>query len=494
MKNSLLRNGFYNTLAGVIRIGLGVLTIPLLIRIIGIEEYGLWTLAYTVIGIVTLAEAGLSVATTVFVSQDLGKDDFEGLSQTLTVTFGGMFILSSIAFLTLFFAAQPIVNFFPQLEPQQQLIIRQAVQIGSIVVWSRLLQQVLVGVEQAYQRYDVMNVLNTIQSILLSLGMLVVVWLGGRTVDLMQWQAFVSILLLFSHVLVVRSLLRKVNLNIKWDKKKIIDIGSYSLISWLTSLGGMIFSRGDRLVIGSILGVNALGAYSAITDITILINQISALPAQPLLPIISNFKAQKDIDLSILHKQVKTAFQLNIFIALLIGGSLLTLRDTVLNIIFSNSYFQEYTISFFIITIIYSMYSINGVGYYVLLASKAANLCMFIQLISGISSIILIIWGASKFGLIGASFGNSGYLIVWLLTSSGMRQLSISFGTWLRWLKLPFLWFLGVILTSANFTISGSLYLRTIVLFIQSIALVGWLIIEQNIDIKSILRRILIKC
>jgi O-antigen/teichoic acid export membrane protein len=86
VKNSLLKNGFYNALAGAIRIGLALLTIPILIRIIGVEEYGLWTLASAVVQIVNLAEAGLSMATTVFLSQDLAKEDIDGVSQTLTVT------------------------------------------------------------------------------------------------------------------------------------------------------------------------------------------------------------------------------------------------------------------------------------------------------------------------------------------------------------------------------------------------------------------------
>jgi hypothetical protein len=56
VKSNFLKNGFYNTVAGIIRIGLAILTIPLLIRLIGIEEYGLWTLASTVIIVVSVTK------------------------------------------------------------------------------------------------------------------------------------------------------------------------------------------------------------------------------------------------------------------------------------------------------------------------------------------------------------------------------------------------------------------------------------------------------
>ena len=122
MKSNFFRNGFYNTFAGVIRIGLAILTIPLLMRLIGIEEYGLWTLASTIILVVTLAEAGLSTATTVFVSQDLGKEDFEGLSQTLTVTVGGILILATFAAMSLYFTADTIISLFSKLEKSQHIV------------------------------------------------------------------------------------------------------------------------------------------------------------------------------------------------------------------------------------------------------------------------------------------------------------------------------------------------------------------------------------
>ena len=121
MKDSFLKNGFYNTAGGIIRIGLAILTIPLLIRLIGVEEYGLWTLASSVIAIVGLAEAGLATATTVFVSQDLGKEDSDGLSQTLTVTVGAMLILATIAAFALWFGAEGIVSIFTKLDNTQQL-------------------------------------------------------------------------------------------------------------------------------------------------------------------------------------------------------------------------------------------------------------------------------------------------------------------------------------------------------------------------------------
>lgn len=483
VKNSLLKNSFYNTAAGAVRIGLGILTIPLLIRLIGVEEYGLWTLASTVVGMVGLAEAGLSVATTVFVSQDLGKEDVDGLSQTLTVTFGAMFILATLAAIALWFTAASIVNLFPKLGQAQQLIAIQALQIGGLVVWARLLQQVLIGVEQAYQRYDLMNWLNTIQSILLSLGMLAVAWLGGRTVMLMQLQAVVNIVILLSHVWVVRSFFQGIHLRPVWNREKGLLVARYSAMMWLTSLGGALFTRADRVIVGILLDIKTLGVYSVITDITGQINTLSALPVQPLLPTVSNLFVRGNVEYSKLHQQVKQALQINGLVALGLGATIIILSPFIVSLIFPGKTSSQYILPFCISTGIYALYSINAVGYYVLLGIKAVNFCTANVLAVGTLSLIMISIGAYNFGLIGAIFGNSGYIGTLLLLFAGMKKLSIPEKLWIQWLIFPLLLFLVVFIGNLIIPYDQK-SLRLGLALLQNFVLLIWFVIYRNKKLK----------
>ena len=487
MKNSLLKNGFYNSVAGLIRIGLGILIIPILIRTLGIEEYGLWTLASAVVVMVTLAEAGLSTATTVFVSQDLGKKDVDGLSQTLTVTFGAMLILATLAAVALWIGAEGTINLFPKLGQEQQLKVIQAIQIGGLVVAARLLQQALVGVEQAYQRYDLMNVLNTMQCVLLSVGMLAVVWLGGRTVELMQWQALTSVVSLLSHIWIVRSLLKGVNLRLSWNQQKAMAVGGYSSMMWLNTLGSTLFSRGDRLIVGSLLGTQVLGVYAAITDVTAQINSFSALPVQPLLPSLSNLIEHQDINRHQLKQQVKQATQINGLVALGMGASLITLSPLIVRIFFSQQTTSEYITLFCIATAIYAFYSCHAVGYYSLLATKAVKICALIQLLGSLSSLLLIAFGADNFGLIGAILGNCGYLTTFLVTVFGMKRLSIPVYFWFKWLLFPLSWFSLVIFI--HFILPNNYIVQSLMFLIQNMILLFWLAKTHQDTVSVLLSR-----
>lgn len=470
----MLENGLYNVLGGLIRLSLSTVTIPILIRLIGIEEYGLWTIASTAIGIVALAEGGLSVATTVFVSRDLNANDQNAVSQTLTVTVGSMLLLATLATFTLGVGAEAMINFFPKLSLSQRAGAIQALQVGGIVVWARLVQQILVGLEQAYQRYGVMNLLNTLQIAFSSLGMVLVAYWGGKTVALMQWQALISVATLIAHISFCWLLLRHLKLQLQWNTEKTIAIARYSCMTWVGSLGGVLFSQGDRLIIGALLGTKLLGVYAAITTITTQINIFSTLPVQPLLPAVSSLLGKKEIDQRSLRHQIKKALQINGFVALGIGAGLYTLAPVVMQILLPGSISSDYIVAFRIATIIYSLYSVNAVAYYILFGMNLVGLCTLTQLSSAVLSLGLIFINIKllNLGLLGAVLGNGAYLAAWLLTFFAMSKLKISLSTWAGWTKFPLLWFFLVVLT--NLCIQNYIGLNIIMVILESIGFNFW--------------------
>jgi O-antigen/teichoic acid export membrane protein len=470
----MLKNGLYNIIGAVIRVGITFLTIPVIIRLMGVEEYGLWTLVSTVIGIVGLAEGGLSISTTVFLSRDLANEDVKGISQTLTVIFCGMLILATMAAMGLWLGADSLLMFFPKIESGQRTQALQALQIGGLVVWTRLLQQVFVGMEQAYQCYGVMNLFNTLQICFTNVMMMLVAWQGGDITKLMLCHAIASFGGLLGHSCVGCSLVWNLKLRPTWDSKKFISVASYSSMTWLTTLGSALFSQCDRLIVGGILGTKILGVYAAITNITGQINSFSALPIQPLLPKLSNLFTKGESNVIALHKQLKQALQVNSLVALGLGGGLMTLTPLIMNIIIPNSKQNEYNSLFQIAIIIYSLYSINAVGYYVLFSIDAVNLSLKIQLFSGIISLSLIAVFAYYFGLFGAIIGNSGYLCVWFLNISAMKKLKIPVKIWVNWVLLFLLWFLAIVLINIYILVNTKILTwNFLVLVIQSVIILA---------------------
>ncbi len=477
----MLKNGFYNTAAGVIRSGINVLTIPVLIRALGVEEYGVWTLASTVVNLVILAEAGLSTATTMFVSQDLAKEDFDGVAQTLSVTGGAMLGLATLAAIILGAGAEPIVGAFAKLDRSQHQIAVQALQIGGLVIWAKLVQQVLIGIEQAYQRYDLLNLLNTIQSLLTGVGMLMVVWLGGRTIELMQWQAVVGIIILVAHLYLGRLLTRSIDFRLTWDRSKGWTIACYSVQIWVTSIGGVLFAQADKLIVGAMLGTRELGIYAVITNIASQINLFSFLPVQPLVPKITQHFAKLDADRQALEQQIKAGLEINFSIALGSAAILFTFAPLVLNILIHDYTNATYIRSLQIVAIAYGFSSLNAVGYYILFARDAVNICMKIQVVGSIGALLLIYLGTLQFGILGAALGNAGFIATLLMVYVGMNKISISASKWLKWISFPTCWFLATI--AINSIVKGDLLL-SLCLCLEVAILIGWFGISNRYALR----------
>src|SRR6185437_3619965 len=95
-RTSVLRNGLYNIGAQAVRGMVSLVSIPILIGLLGLREYGVWSLAYAVLMLVTISEAAFSVTATVFLSRDLAGNDSAGAANTLGFLLSGASIVSGI--------------------------------------------------------------------------------------------------------------------------------------------------------------------------------------------------------------------------------------------------------------------------------------------------------------------------------------------------------------------------------------------------------------
>ena len=102
----------------------------------------------------------------------------------------------------------------------------------------------------------------------------------------MQWQICVAVGGLLCHCWINWFLLKKFDLKINWNPQRGVAIFRYSMMSWLTAMGGVLFAQMDKVIVGSALGTMELGIYAAITNVTNQINVLSALPVQPMTIII----------------------------------------------------------------------------------------------------------------------------------------------------------------------------------------------------------------
>jgi O-antigen/teichoic acid export membrane protein len=448
----MLRSGLYNLAGAATRLGVTLVTIPLLIRALGLETYGLWTLVSTIVAIVALAEAGLSVATTVFVARELAASDRRALSETVTVTCGAMLLVATAVAAALWTTAGWL-PLFPSLDTSQRAIAVEALQVGALAVWLRLLQQALVGVEQAHGSYGTLNILLTVQTTLTNVGMLALALSGGDVVALMGWQVVVGALMLVAHAAVAWRLLRPHALALAWSWPRARAIGHYSLFTWASARGGGAFSGKDPSK------VDRSAAY--------------AMPAQPLLPTLGASLGSARQDNTQLHWQIRTSLTFSALMALGIGAALFIGAPLAMTALLGSAADPELVVAFRLASLIYALYSVNAVGYYLLLGLNRARLCTGIQIASGIVALALIAAG-TNWGIIGAVAGNAGFLLVWLFTITGMRTAGVALREWVLWLAPLLTWFGATVVLGA--LLHNNFPLSLAASGIAAIAMGAWLV------------------
>ena len=442
------RSGLYNIAGALARTAVALATIPLLIRSAGLEEFGVWTLAAALIGLFAIAESALNITTTVQVSRDRAANDDTGLSRTLTLLFTLALGFSVVLALALFLSAETVAQYFPNLTQARRETLAAALQMGSIWLFARLLQQVALGVIQGSQRYGIMNLLLTAQSAGANAGMILIARQGGRTIEFVQCQAVAGAAGLIASSVVALIVLRHNAIKIAWDAKTSKAIGRYGGWTFLTTLGTVVFSQADRVVVGRILGASAEGVYAAITAVAAQINSLSAMPVQPLLPQANTFftaetrRRGERIEFGT-EVQIRKALWTSAVVALTLGAALVAFSGRILALILPAQSATAWgnTTAFQAAMVIYALYSMNATGYFLCLGFGAVRATAAIVLASSALTIGLIALGAHTMGVTGAVLGNAGYQVVWLLTFTAMRRARIPARTWMRWILAPLDWF-----------------------------------------------------
>lgn len=431
----LLRNGLYNVGGQTIRSVIALLTIPMLIRFLGIREYGVWSLAYAVLASMTLGYGGLGIAAAVFLSRDLGRGDHREASETLTFVLGSALLLGVALGLILWLIGSILVKPLAAFGSFEREEARRALQIACCGLPLLILQGALVGVEQACDRYAVVNTFQTFQSALGNGGLVLVAWLGGRAAAMMKWQVLAYAALLVAHSWFVFRLARGKRLKLRWSASKAAQIFRFSLATCGSMLGQDVFRQWSRWIVGAVLGAPPLGVYAAITDLTGRVNSFAGTAVQPLAPALS-LDAARSIPP---ERRVRQAAHLNALIAIEAGIFLYLLADMVMRVMVPGATSAQDIRGLQIAAIIYALYSINAPSYFILFSAREARTNATVVLSSAVLSLGLIFLGAWRFGLLGAIAGNAGNLGTLMMVIFAMRKVGLTPRRYAAWIAFPLL-------------------------------------------------------
>jgi O-antigen/teichoic acid export membrane protein len=155
-----------------------VATVPLLVHRLGPASFGLYSLAFALIGYLSYLDLGVSRAATQFVSAGIARNDDAGSKRAVhSATFVNLLIGLLCGLGVLLIAPLLIHTVFkitPALEKEARLVFYAV----AIAVPFFLVQGVFRAVLMSYQRFGVINVINGVSTSLQLLTALLLAWKG----------------------------------------------------------------------------------------------------------------------------------------------------------------------------------------------------------------------------------------------------------------------------------------------------------------------------
>ncbi len=301
------RNIFYNSIYNfggkTLPLFVAIFTVPIFIKNIGTESYGVLTIIWVLIGYFGIFDFGLSCATTKYAAEYLISNDNDNLINLISTSFYFLLFLGMLSAIIFFLLTPLFINkvfkISPSLIEQAQKSFYVMAAIMPFVFTTACLQ----GVLEAQQRFALINAIRFPASLANYLGPLPVFLFTNNLFPIVLVIAFTRLLVWFAFLWVVFDsfpMLKKLQCPKIPVIKKLFSFGSWITVSNIIS---PLMVSLDRFVIGSFLSVEAISYYAVPSDLLgkIFIIPSSLLPV--LFPTFSALSINNSAKLKIIYKR-----------------------------------------------------------------------------------------------------------------------------------------------------------------------------------------------
>jgi len=442
---SIRKNSLFISLGGGIRLLVNLAAIPLLIRLLGIDSYGVWVTINAQVGLFTLAEMGITTALLNRLPGFLVKKDETGASRCLGTSFLLIALFGLVAS-TVYYLISPLVATIYQgaiLERGLLLSLR----ISSFIILPKLLVMYLTSIEAAHQRYDLQAIVDTLITVLLQAGVVMIAWRNGGISTLFLWLLFSSLAGVLAHSIIIKKILHVRLASLAISKVEAGCQWRFGLQHWVSSLGSSLFGQMDRILVNAILGSSASGVYAAVTSITIKINELSALPIKVITPAVSAEKENGNYNR--IQSIYNNATITNGVIVLILSLPIIYWYDLLFRLVFTGNMLGIPSTILPFLACIYGTYSLAASGFYLLLGIGKPGVNAIWGFIGGTGMCLALILLSPIYGLQGAIWSNAVYILVVTTNFYGIKLIGANFSNY-------FIQILRVILILIIWTIAAA--------------------------------------
>jgi O-antigen/teichoic acid export membrane protein len=380
---------------------------PVFLYLLGTVQYGQWMLLLTFNGLGGLAGLGMGTAAIKEVSAHRGRGDLKGgadaVRSCLGVTLVSSFALSAVIIILGIFAGPALLTKMG--DPD---VVRNIVIAAAFLIALEQVDTVFAGAIRGMERFDISARVEATAKFAMVLAALLAAWVTHRLEPVIWTTVAVTALRTAVKAIIAARVLSQGALLPRWDQSHVKRVFAFGKWTWAQSIGAAMFATADRLIVGSVLGADALARYSVCLQLAQQIQTIPAAGAQVLFPMISRRMEHGEDVRSLVFKAM---LWLTIFAAAL-AFPVILFSHMILTVWVGPNIADQASSVLTLLAVSFGILAINNVPHFVLLGLGKANSVAWVNIGAGILAVVASMVLIPLLGLIGATAGRLAYATV----------------------------------------------------------------------------------
>lgn len=394
--------GYINMIANII---VTFVYTPIMLKLMGNEEFGLYSLVSSVISYLSVLDMGFGNAMIRFISKAQAKKEY-GKEKEINGLF--LILYSAIGIITMFIGVALINNIqklFPALTQDEIGKAKIIMEILILTIAISFPLSIFDSYVMACEKFKFLKILNLVKTISIPLTMLPLLFLGYKAIAMV---VVTSIFNIMYHICTLLCCFKKLNMKIyiskgKFNVELFKNIFNYSFFVFLGLIVDTVFNNTDQVILGSVCGTVAVSIYSVGTKIINMNTTVSTTLSGLFLPKITKMLEEKEADYKISNLFLKVS-RIQIYLMVLISSGFIVYGKQFLNLWVGVGYEQTYYIILLIILPALIPLTQN-IGISIIQAKNKHQFRSVVYFIIAIINVILTIPLAKRFEGIGAAIG-----------------------------------------------------------------------------------------
>ncbi len=398
----VLRNTISNYLGKLVVLGSGFFLTPFLLNHLGATTYGLWILIGSLVAYGSLLDFGIAGAVTKYVAEYRARGEAERLGRlvsTALVLYSAFGLLAAAMGLSL----APVLPHLFQIPPEQRLEASWLIALSGVALGISIPATTTSAVLRGLQRFDLVNLIGVIGTVLSVVATVLVVLWGGGLLGIVIAGAIITILMQVPGLWLIRRLAPEIKFSGRAASRELIrSVTSFSSSLFILNVAGQLQTETDEIVIGIFLPIRAVTPYSIAQRLSEVPRILTDQFMKVLPPLASELDAQSDRARLRTLYIVSTRLTLSSFVPfasviVLLAGPLLTA--------WVGAEYASYSYLVLTLTVAGLIDTSQWPAGHVLQGMARHQPLAFMSVVSGIANLILSLILVQRFGLVGVAVG-----------------------------------------------------------------------------------------